>query len=146
MTYAYTRPNPKRRMIKPAIAIVGATLLATILFNVMGPASKPTPLATQPTAFDGPVEHNTAKTKFQIPEAMTYRGIDNAIRDVQMDNAKIGHKMKLAMKSDANPIRRALIYADRKFSLMAILVGFAFLFTLLSFGFIRTSKDDLSNY
>lgn len=147
MTYTYTRPEPKTRTIKPAIVVLAAIVLAIVTFNIMGPKSKPAPLATQPMSFGAPVEQDEAKASIKIPEALTYRGIDNAIRDFQMDNAQAGHKLKLAMKSDSNPVRRAFIYADRKFSLMAILVGFAFLFTLISFGFIRTSKDaDLSNY
>jgi len=54
--------------------------------------------------------------------------------------------MKMALISDKNPIKRVFIYVERKFSLMGILVGLAFIFTLISFGFVRTSKDDLSNY
>jgi len=60
--------------------------------------------------------------------------------------AHIGHSMKMALISDKNPIKRVFIYVERKFSLMGILVGLAFIFTLISFGFVRTSKDDLSNY
>ena len=147
MTYNYTRPEPKNRILKPAIAVIGATLLAVIAFNIMGPTSKPTPLATQPTAFSAPAEQDAAKTGFKVPEMLTYRGIDNKIRDVQMDNAVFGRKIKNKIMSDGNPIRSGLVYLDRKSSLMAILVGLAFLFTMVSFGFIRTSKDaDLSNF
>lgn len=162
MTYSYTLPTPAVRMAKTAftapmartvkIGLAGLALafLATTIIIATGPRSKPTPLATQPMVIKLVPAQAEAKTEdkagFKIPEALTYRGIDNAVRDFQMDNAHLGHSMKMAMISDKNPIKRFFIAVDRKFSLMGILVGLAFLFTLFSFGFIRTSRDDLSNY
>jgi hypothetical protein len=144
MTYSYTRPAKGNRNLK--IAAIGFGILALVVtaMAITGPKHKATPLATQPMIIDMPIAE--PKAGFEIPEALTYRGVDNAIRDFQMDNAKIGHKMKVAMRSDANPVRNFFIAVDRKFSLMAILVGLAFLFTMVHLGFIRTSKDDLSNY
>lgn len=147
MTYNYTRTKPKNWKIKPAIAVIATTLLAVVAFNLMGATSKPTPLATQPTAFSAPAQQDIAKTGISELLVSKYKGVDNAIREVQMDNAVFGRKIKNTIQSDRNPIRSALIFVDRRSSLMAILVGLAFLFTMVSLGFIRTSKDDdLSNF
>lgn len=147
MTYNYTRTKPKNWKIKPAIAVIATTLLAVVAFNLMGATSKPTPLATQPTAFSAPTQQDNAKTGISELLVSKYKGVDNAIREVQMDNAVFGRKIKNTIQSDRNPIRSALIFVDRRSSLMAILVGLAFLFTMVSLGFIRTSKDDdLSNF
>lgn len=154
MTYVYTKPafrpnlEPKtvNKTFKASFAVLAGLTLLSVLFIAVTPTSKPTPLATQPMVIQMPATQMTASNGFKVPEAFTYRGIDNAIRDVQMDNARLGHKMKLALKSDRNPIKRFFTTADRKYSLMGVLVGLAFLFTLVSFGFIRTSRDDLSNY
>lgn len=147
MTYNYTRPEPKNWKIKPAIAVIATTLLAVVAFNLMGSTSKPAPLATQPTAFSAPAEQDVAKAGISDLLVSKYKDVDSAIRDVQMDNAVTGRKIQNAIQSDRNPVRSALIFVDRKSSLMAILVGLAFLFTMVSLGFIRTSKDDdLSNF
>ena len=150
MTYIYSRPSfelaakPKTLKIG-AIALMSAILVTAVLM-LAAPKSKPSPLATQPMTLElagAPVETAiNAKT----PNALSYSAIDSVIRDVQIDNAHIGHSMKMALISDKNPIKRVFIYVERKFSLMGILVGLAFIYTLISFGFVRTSKDDLSNY
>ena len=156
MTYVYTKPayeklelsaETKVKFLKcGAIALLTTAFVATA-FVAFTPKSKPTPLATQPAVIEIIPAHAAVETTPQLYKQSLYRTIDNEIRDFQIDNAKVGHKMKMAMKSDANPIRKFFIWADRKFSFMAILVGLAFLFTMVSFGFIRTSKDaDLSNY
>lgn len=82
----------------------------------------------------------------QVPEALTYKGLDSAIRNVQIDNAHLGHSLKMAMVSDRNPIKVFFIWLERVFSLPALLVGFSFLFTMLMLGFIRPAGEDLSNY
>jgi len=150
MTYIYTQPkfDSSRKLKNLKLAAIGFSAIAIVcaVLLISAPKSKPTPLATQPTTLeltDSPVE---SQKLYQNAEGLTYTAIDNSIREAQVDVAHLGHSMKLALISDRNPIKQFIIGVERKYSVMGMLVGLAFLFTLFSFGFIRTSRDDLANY
>lgn len=151
MTYIYTRPSldlpvePKKLKFG-AIALLVVLLIAAA-FMISAPKPKPTALATQPMTLELAGAKTEVLPKVSAKDnALTYSAVDHAIRGVQIDNAHIGHSMKMALVSDKNPIKRFFTYVERKYSFMGMLVGLAFIFTLFSFGFIRTSKGDLSNY
>ena len=155
MTYVYTktlfRPDLERKTSKKAVKIgmasVAVVAIAAAAFVMTAPKSKPAALATQPAIIKIPAQDIQTKATPSFQATELYRKADNAIRDVQIDNAHYGHSLKVAMNSDRNPIRSFFIAADRKFTLMGVLVGLSFLFTLYSFGFIKSrGGDDLANY
>ena len=174
MTYCYTRSEAKvvaktkrftdyatkkfdiSKAVKPkTVAIVTATAVIGALL-LMPSSAKTTKLPTTAQLADSastleaplatPVETTASASNFVIPENLSYRGLDNAIRDVQIDNAHLGHKMKMAMISDKNPIKHVYIWMERKFSFPALLVALAFIISLMTLGFIRPSNDDMYNY
>ena len=150
MTYICTQPElgalAKRKKLKLA-AIAFATIAVICAMILIGtPKSKPIPLATQPATFELTNSRDAMQKAYRIPEGLTYKAIDNTIRETQVDVAHLGHSMKLALVSDRNPVKQFIIGVERKYSVMGMMVGLAFIFTLFSFGFIRTAKDDLANY
>lgn len=160
-TPAARTPAVKARKAKASklkIIAISAAVAAMTAFIVMPKTQTATPAAPQlaaaPAVQLAGAAEPTLRTQtlpqkqaaLQIPEALTYKGIDSAIRDVQIDNAHLGHALKMALISDKNPIKVFFIWLERFFSLPALLVGFSFLFTLLMLGFIRPAGEDLSNY
>ncbi len=138
-------PAAQRKIKLGAIAFAAiAAICAAILMSA--PQSKPRPLATQPATLELAGSSVDPQTTFKSSQKLSYHAIDNSIRDVQMETAHLGHSMKLALISDKNPIKRFFVCVERTYSLMGMLVGLAFIFTLVSFGFIRAPKGDLSNY
>lgn len=80
------------------------------------------------------------------PETPTLKGMNNTVRNFQMDVAPMGGKLKTAIQSDSNPMNKLLQLTDRNFGFFSLLMALAFLTIVLMLGLVKPANEDLENY